>query len=161
MWSQYRFSPSTMKLLPVRSGAFGLYFPVCATTSINKFHVRVCPTSASARAIDFVASSEVARVGTSLAARAPRRAAMARVMSVWLTDHPEAAEQPGGLVPVRTHCVSHTIAFAACIASDVAAGFGAIVGDGAAHGGGAAFVVAASNFTVPASIAASTGAFFV
>ena len=80
---------------------------------------------------------------------------MARVMSVWLTDHPEDAEQPGGLVPVRTHCVSHTIAFAAFMASEVAAGLGEMTGDGGF------WFAAASVFSVPARMAARTGAFLV
>src|SRR5437762_10813970 len=156
MCSQYRFSPSTTKLLPERSGEFGLYLPVCAITSMKRFQVRVCPTSARARAIDFLVSSEVARLGTSLAARAASRAAIARVKSVCLIDHVgSGAEQPDGLVPVRAHCVSQTIAFAACIASEVAAGVPEITGAGGFK------LAAVSVFRVCARIAASTGAFLV
>ena len=41
IWSQYRFSPSTMNFAGLlRSGVPGAYFPVCAITSIIRFQVR-------------------------------------------------------------------------------------------------------------------------
>src|SRR5256885_83566 len=128
------------------SVASGEYRPVCATTSINRFQVRVCPISASARATVSLVSSEVARSAQPLGPKAAfaSRPAIARVKSVCCTD-------PYVGLPARTLCVSATIAFAALIAQDAET---TGVGDGLGVG-------PRSFSYVRDRIAASTGAFLV
>src|SRR6266404_292494 len=110
---------------------------------MKRFHVRVCPISARARAMDCFSS---AVDPTALPPAETSRAAMARVKSVWVTGQLD--------VPARTLCVSVTIAFAAFVASDTET-----LPDGEAAGLGLA--LSASVFQALASIAASTGAFLV
>ena len=126
-----------MKLLAVRSGAFGLYRPVCAITSINRFHVRVCVTSERARAIasgTFSVSSPVAKPTVEIALAA---AAVSLRMSA--------------LVKAGCALVAFTISCAAGVASA-----GATLGYGLGVG-----TASISFLSALCKIAAITGTFFV
>ena len=80
IWSQYRFSPWTMNFAgSVRFAVPGAYFPVCAITSIIRFQVRLCPTSASARANTCFFSSAAAKAGSAATAAKASGETSARV----------------------------------------------------------------------------------